>query len=56
VTLVDDAVRVGDGGVVDEDVDVVLGRKQRADVAAQHEVRPHGSLYGLLDLRIGGVH
>ena len=26
VTLVDDAVRVGDGGVVDEDVDVVLRR------------------------------
>ena len=37
-------------------VDVVLGRKQGADVALQHEVRAHGSLDGLLDLGVCGVH
>jgi len=52
VPLVDDAVRVGDGGVVDEDVDVILRRQQRADVALEHEVRLHGALDGLLDPRI----
>ena len=35
----DDLLRVGhDRPVVEEDVDVVLRRQQRADVALQHEV------------------
>jgi len=55
VPLVDDAVRVGDGGIVDEDVDVVFRRQQGADVALQHEVRLHGALDGLLDLAVGRV-
>ena len=37
-------------------VDVVLGRKQGADVALQHEVRAHGSLDSLLDPGVCGVH
>jgi hypothetical protein len=53
--LVDDAVRVVDGGVVDENVDVIFRRQQGADVALEHEVRLHGALDGLPDLGVGGV-
>src|ERR1700733_14854803 len=56
VTLVDDAVRVGNGGVVDEDVDVIPRRQQRADVALEHKVGLHRALDGLLDLGVRGVH
>src|SRR5437763_6795986 len=52
----DDALRVRDDPtVVEEDVDVVLGREQRADVSVTHEVRLHPSLDRLLDRRIAGV-
>jgi hypothetical protein len=38
VSLVDDAVRVAHGGVVDEDVDAILGCEQGAYIAVKHEV------------------
>src|SRR3954452_23399207 len=51
----DDPLGVGDDpAVVEEHVDVVLGRQQGADVALQHEVRLDGPLDGLDDLRAGG--
>src|ERR1051326_697335 len=56
LALVDDAVGIPDGRVVDEDVDVVLGREQGADVALQNEVGPHRSLDRLLHFGVGGVH
>ena len=53
----DDALGVrDDGAVVEEDVDVVLGSQQRADVALKYEVRLDGPLDRLLDLRVGLVH
>ena len=53
----DDALRVGnDRAVVEEHVDVVLGRQQRGDVAVQHEVRLNGPLDRLDHLGIGGMH
>src|SRR6266498_2287643 len=41
-----------DGAVVEEHVDVILRRQQRADVPAEHEVRTVGELDGLDDLRV----
>ena len=41
--------------VVEEDVDVILGRQQGADVALQHEVRTVGVLDRFSDLWVGGV-
>jgi hypothetical protein len=53
----DDALGIGDDrSVVKEDVDVVLRAEQRADVAPEDEVRLHGALDRLLDLRVGLVH
>ena len=52
----DDRLRIRhDRAVVEEHVDVVLGRQQGTDVALQDEVRLPGSLDGLGDLGIGGV-
>ena len=52
----DDAFWIGDDAtVVHEDVHVILGREERADVALEHEVRLDRALDGLLDLGIGGV-
>ena len=43
----DDPVGIrDDGAVVEEYVDVVLGREERADVALEHEVRLPGPLDG----------
>src|ERR1700719_4866093 len=57
VTCGDNPLRIGDyGAVVEEYVYVVLGRKQRAYVALQHEVRTVGALDGLANLAAGGVH
>src|SRR5688500_701382 len=45
----DDAFGVGnDSTVVDEDVHVILGREQSADVPVEHEVGLHGALDRLL--------
>jgi len=55
MSLVDDAAPVGHGGVVDEDVDMVLGREQGADVGLQHEVGQHRALDRFRDLGIGVV-
>src|SRR6478672_7748086 len=52
----DNAVRVGDDrAVVEEDVDVVPGRKQRADVPVEHEVGLDAALDRLLDRRVHRV-
>lgn len=52
----DDPVRIGDdAAVVDEDVDVILGREERANVAVKHEVRELGALDGFDHLWVGGV-
>ena len=51
VPLVDDALRVGDGWVVQEQVDVVVGRQDGADIAVQDEVRLDRPFDGLFDLR-----
>lgn len=56
VSLVDDAVRVGHGGVVDEDVDAILGCEQGAYIALKQEVGQHGPLNRLLDLGVGVVY
>jgi hypothetical protein len=55
MSLVDDAARVGHGGVVDEDVDVVLGGEQGANVAVEHEVGQRGALDRFRHLGIGVV-
>ncbi len=56
MTAGDDCLGVGnDATVVQEDIDVILGRQQGADVALQHEVRLAGALDGLGDVGIGGV-
>src|SRR5829696_10169684 len=53
----DDPLGVGnDPAVVQEDVDMILRREQRADVPFTHEVGPHFALDRLLDPRIGGVN
>src|SRR4051794_9657181 len=53
----DDALGVGDdAAVVEEQVDVVFGRQQRADVALEDEVGLHRSLDRLHHLRVGGVN
>jgi hypothetical protein len=44
-----------DGAVVEEHVDVVLGRQEGADVALQHDGRRDGALDGLNDPRARGV-
>src|SRR5439155_11108304 len=54
--LVDDALRVGRDGIVDEHIDVVLGPEQRTDVAVQREVGLPGPFDGLDDVRVGSVH
>jgi len=51
-----EAVRVGHGGVVDEDVDAILGCEQGAYIAPKHEVGQHGPLNRLLDLGVGVVY
>ena len=56
VTCGNDAVRIGRDRIVDEDVDVVLGREQGADVAIQNEIRAVSALDGLRDLWIRGVN
>lgn len=56
MALVDEALRIGGDGVVDEHVDMVLGSEQRADVAFQREVGLSGPLDGLFHLRVGCVH
>ena len=49
----DDALGVGhDGPVVEEDVDVVLGGEERADVAIEDEVGLDAALDRLLDSRV----
>src|SRR5262249_1161058 len=55
LSLIDDAFRIGRNGIVDEDVDVVFGCLERADVAIQREVRSVRALDRLDDVRIGGV-
>jgi hypothetical protein len=53
----DDPLGIGDdAAVVEEDVHVVPGREQRADVALEHEIRLPAPLDGLGHLRVGGVH
>src|SRR6266700_2625211 len=52
----DDAFGVGhDRAVVEEQVDVVLGGEQRADVSLEYEVGLHGALDRLGQLRVGSV-
>jgi hypothetical protein len=52
----DDAIRIGnDRAVVEEYVDVILGRKQCADVAVEYEVGLHPPLNGLSHFRVDGV-
>src|SRR5437868_1751755 len=52
----DDAVRIGDdAAVVEEEVDVILGGEQRADVALEDEVRLHAAFDRLDDFRVGAV-
>src|SRR5918999_734951 len=56
VSARDDPFGIGDDpAVVEEHVDMVLGRQEGADVAFQHEVWLDGALDGLHDLRVRGV-
>src|SRR5947207_13917245 len=50
----DDPLGIGRDRIVDEDVHMVLGRKQRADVAIEDEVRAVGALDRLHHVWIGG--
>ena len=43
-------------GVIDEDVDAILGCEQGAYMALKHEVGQHGPLNRLLDLGVGVVY
>ena len=45
----------GHSAVIEEDIEVVLGREQGADVALQYEVGTVGALDGFRDLWVGGV-
>lgn len=54
--LVDDALGVRRNRVVDEDVDMVFGSQERANVTVQCEVGQFGPLDGLADICISGVH
>jgi predicted RNase H-like nuclease len=57
VTSGDDSLGIRDNAaVVEEYVDMILGRQQRADVALEHEVRLPAPLDGFGHLRVGGVH
>src|SRR5215211_8392280 len=53
----DDPLGIGGyaAAVIEEDVDVVLGRQQGANVALQDEVGLAGPLDGLGHLRVGGM-
>src|SRR5262245_6853482 len=56
VSASDDAVWVGhDPAIVQEDIDPVLSRKQRTDVAFERKVRLARALNGLHQLRIRGM-
>jgi hypothetical protein len=44
-----------DGGVVEEDVEVVLRDEEGGDVGVRDEIRLRGPLDRLLDLEVGGV-
>jgi hypothetical protein len=56
VVLVIKALRIGHEGVVDENGEMILGSKQRADVAMQCKIGLPGALDGLTHLRVGGMH
>jgi len=56
VSLVDHALGVGNGRIVDEDVHMILRTEQGADVAVEHEVRLDGALDRLFDGRVCLVH
>src|SRR5215510_2656828 len=52
----DDSFRIRhNASVVEKDVDVILGREKRANVAVEHEVRLDTALDRLGDRRIGSV-
>jgi hypothetical protein len=52
----DDVLGIGDdSAVVEKDVDVVLRRQQRADIALQNEVGTIDELDGLGDFPVGGM-
>src|SRR5205823_6158171 len=56
VSLVDKALGIGYDGVVDENGEMILRSKPRADVALQRKIGLPGALDGLGHLRIGGMH
>lgn len=55
LSLIDDPFRVGRDGIIDENVDVVPRRQQRADVAFKHEVRAIGALDRFGNIWLGGM-
>src|SRR5438128_489997 len=56
LSLVDNALGIGHDGVVDENVEMILRSKPRADVAMQRKIGLLGALDGLGHVRVGGVH
>ena len=53
---VNHALGIGHERVVDENVEMILRSKPRADVAMQRKVGLLGALDGLGHLRVGGMH
>ena len=56
LSLVNNALRIGHDGIVDENVEMILRSEQRTDVAIQRKIWLRGALDGLGHLRVGGVH
>jgi hypothetical protein len=54
--LINHTLGIGHEGIVDENGEMILRSKPRADVAMQHKVGLPGALDGLGHLRIGGMH
>lgn len=54
--LVDDALGARRDRIVDEDVDMVFGSQERANVTVQCEVGQFAPLDGLANICISGVH
>jgi hypothetical protein len=56
LSLVHNALGIRHDGIVDENVEMILRSKQRADVAIQRKIGLLGALDGLSHLRISGMH
>jgi len=56
LSLVNKALGIGHEGVVDENIEMILGSKPRADVALQRTIGLPGAFDSLAHLRVGGMH